>query len=390
MNQTSVPFSTEDRQWDARFNVQDDDYCASIVESIMLESTSGKFKYVLVSGVEVGTRPYQTDYKCKHIHVAAIFNNRASKASILKNWGIVEGNGYYLVPRKRDLPYSGWREHHIKEFSKVDPKSLILFESGELPRDKNVAARVDRAPIEKKRKLDEILIDMRTMLADGKDEEVFLKYPRNSILYAPRLKAMIHQKADFFGDNSNPHIWLYGFSGAGKTSIMKFLYPDTYKKDLQNRFFDLYDPKQHTHIMLEDLDHDCIDRLGWQFIKTICDPQGFPIDQKYKTPQLTRSTILVTSNFSIHELIGTDTKGIEVQKTSLLRRFWHVRVDKFLPIIGIKMIEKYERTRLKSEGNDDISKIFMTWDYVTDSPMGLPLKTPAEYQAILKEAFYKL
>ena len=32
---------------------------------------------------------------------------------------IKQGNGYYLVPRNRDLPYSGWKTHHIKSFSKI-------------------------------------------------------------------------------------------------------------------------------------------------------------------------------------------------------------------------------------------------------------------------------
>lgn len=302
--------------------------------------------------------------------------------------GIIEGNGYYLVPRNRELPYSGWRKHHVKEFSKVDKDKLVLFEGGSLPNDQKVQ-RIERSDEEKKRKVDEILIDMREMLKDGKDEEVFKKYPRNYVLYGSRLKAMVHQKANFFGDRRNPHIWLYGFPGTGKTAVMKMVYPELYKKDLQNRFFDLYDDTKHSHIMLEDLDHGNIEKLGIQFIKTLCDENGFPIDQKYKTPQLTRSTILVTSNYTIAEIIPVDDRGIEQTKAALYRRFWHCRIDNFLRILGIKLIDKFDIKRLKAQGNEDPSKLFMSWDYTTDMPDGLPLLMPETYQKILRDKFYE-
>ena len=147
-----------DRQWDGRFNVQTDESLSDLLSGIKSQYEQGKLQYILVGGVEVGTRPYQDDYQVKHVHVAAIFNNRVSKRSILTNWNIKSGNGYYLVPRNRDLPYSGWRSHHIKEFSKVDKTKPILFEMGTLPQDqgkKNVQASEE----EKKRKIDEVLIE---------------------------------------------------------------------------------------------------------------------------------------------------------------------------------------------------------------------------------------
>lgn len=101
----TVPFHHEDRQWDARFNVQQDGDLDELVGAIKRDWDSGKLKYVLVGGPEVGTRSYQDDYQIRHVHVAAIFNNRTSKRAILKNWNVKQGNGYYLVPRNRDLPY---------------------------------------------------------------------------------------------------------------------------------------------------------------------------------------------------------------------------------------------------------------------------------------------
>ena len=385
---SNVSFKAEDRQWDVRINIPTDEYLITLTENIMLEYVGGKFKYVLIGGLEIGTRPNQTDYKVRHVHIAVVFYNRASKSSILKNWGIVEGHGYYMVPRNRSLPYSGWRNHHIKDFSKIDTEKNIIYEAGELPRDAK-EARVDKSPEEKKRKVDEILVDMRSMMELGQDDEVFKKYPRNYVIYGARIKAMVHQKANFFGTRKDPHIYVYGYPGTGKTSIMKFLYPNLYKKDLSNRFFDLYDETRHTHVMLEDLDHENVEKLGIQFLKTLCDENGFPIDQKYKTPQITRTTVLVTSNFTIPEIIPDDQKGVEQTKAALFRRFWHVRIDNLLRLLGIKLIDKWDRKKLQQEGNEDVTKLYLSWDYVQDIPTGLPLKSFEEYQEIIRVEYYK-
>ena len=160
---TYVPFHHVDREWDARVNVPMPDELETLLTAIKLESDAGKFKYCLVSGVEIGHRPFQPDYLIKHVHLCLIYNNRVTKSSILKNLCVKQGNGYYLVPRKRELPYSGWKKHHTKTESKTDPTSLCLYEYGELPQDKpsQEAQVAPRSAEEKKRKLDDIIIEMR-------------------------------------------------------------------------------------------------------------------------------------------------------------------------------------------------------------------------------------
>lgn len=384
-NNKPVAFTHEDRQWDARFNVQTDDALEQLLNGIKQDNDRGKFKYILVGGIEVGTRPYQDDYQIKHVHVAAIFHNRVSKRSILKNWNIKEGNGYYLVPRNRDLPYSGWKNHHIKEFSKIDTTKCTLYEMGTLPEDIK-KKRVEASEEEKKRKVDEILIDMRTLLENGEEEQAFTKYPRNFLQYGEKLKTLIKQKRDFKSDG-NPHIWLHGFPGSGKTAILNYIYPHYYKKNLHNKFFDLFDAKDHTHIMLEDLDHEAVERLGINFVKTICDEAGFPIDQKYKTPQLIRTTCLVTSNFTIEQIIP-DGLGREQNKIAILRRFWHVNITALLQLLSLKLLPKFERQQMKKEGNTQPGKLFITWDYLTETPLGMPLRSPEDYQKLIKDAYY--
>jgi hypothetical protein len=386
MLSTPVTFSTQDRQWDGRFNVQSDDDLEQLLSGLKSEWDAGKFRYILCGGVEIGTRPFQDDYQIKHVHVAAIFHNRVSKSSIFKNWNIKQGNGYYLVPRNRDLPYSGWKLHHTKEFSKVDKSKHTLYEMGELPPD-DAKKRTGPSEEEKKRKVDEILVDMRQLLETGHEEDAFRKYPRNFLIYGERLKAMVTQKKDFFKTNGDPHIWLHGYAGTGKTALLSYIYPNYYKKNLHNKFFDLYDPKKHDHVMLEDVDHEAVERLSINFIKTICDEAGFAVDQKYKTPQLARTTVLVTSNFQINDVVP-EGPGYEENKAAFYRRFWHVNIYNLLRLLQLKLIPKSDRMALQKEGNQNPGAIFLSWDYVTDLPSGKPIKSPEEYQQLIKDSYY--
>jgi hypothetical protein len=391
-----VSFQTEDRQWDARFNVQLDEDLTTLVDACTREFNTGKLKYVLIGGLEIGTKEHQDDYGIRHVHVALLYVNRVSKRSILKNLAIKQGNGYYLVPRNRSLPYTGWRNHHTKIFSKTDPEKLVLLEMGALPADKDLDDQkkfVKRSEDEKKRKIDEVLIDMRGMIENNQEEEAFKKYPRSFIQYGEKLKALVAQTKDQLSSTGDPHIWVYGPPGTGKSAILSFIYPNTYKKNLYNKFFDLYDSKQHDHIMLEDLDHDAVDKLSTNFLKTLCDESGFPIDQKYKTPQLARSVILVTSNFTIHDLIDQSEEcnvfGKQENKAALLRRFWHIQINELLRLVGLKLIPKYEISMLKKRGNTDPKQLFMSYDYIQACPTGQSVKEAEYYQKLLKDSFYK-
>lgn len=384
--QTTVQYKHADRQWDCRFNIQTDESLNKLLEGVRRDITGGRIRYVLVGGPEIGTKQHQSDYNIRHVHVAVIFHNRVTKSSILKNWNINEGNGYYLVPRNRDFPYSGWRKHHIKEYSKVNKDEIILLEEGELPPDGDTKF-VQSSEEEKKKKTDEVIIQMRALIDDGKEEEAFTRFPRNYLIYGEKLKAMSTQKRDRLTSNGDPHIWLHGFAGTGKTALLNFVYPKYYKKNLYNRFFDCYNPAEHTHVMLEDLDHEACERLSMNFLKTICDEGGFAIDQKYKACGLARASILVTSNFTLDQIM-IDGYGVDVNKAAMYRRFWHINISALLRLLQLKLIPKEDRAKLKKEGNLDPSKLFMTWDYLQECPMGEHLKEPEHYQQVIKDYYY--
>lgn len=388
---TFVPYHHVDREWDGRFNLPTEDDVESFLLSIKAEATSGKFRYCLVSGIEVGTRPFQDDYLIRHVHVCLVYNNRVTKSSILKNLNIKQGNGYYLVPRKRDLPYSGWKQHHTKSETKVDSNTLQLYEYGQLPQDKFVpeAQVAPRSAEEKKRKLDDIIIEMRQLIEEGKEEESFKKFPRNHLMYGEKIKAMVMQKRDFFKTKGDPHIWLFGLPGTGKSAILQVIYPNYYNKNLDNRFFDRYLDGKHSHVLLQDVDHNVVEKLGVQFFKSICDEAGYPIDAKYKTPQIARLTVLISSNFKIDDVVPEDLKGRRENVQALLRRFWSINIKDLLPILGLKLLNKYEINQLKKAANLQPEKLFMSWDYLRDTPTGETLKTPEEYQKIIRDYFYQ-
>lgn len=384
-----IPFSTMDRQWDARFNVPTDEDLQMLLDNTKTLADQGKFTYVLIGGVEIGDRPFNNDYLIKHVHMAIVYPNRVSKSSVLKQLGVKTGNGYYLVPRNRSLPVQGWIDHHKKEKTKVNDK-MFLFEFGTPPADTNGAGipTPKRSSEEKKRKLNDIIIEMKGMIEEGREKEAFTKFPRNYLTYGEKIKAMVNQQRNFFKNDGHPHIWITGTPGSGKSAILQVVYPTYYNKDLNNRFFDLYNPEHHTHVLLQDLDHQTVEKLGVQFLKTICDEAGFPIDQKYKTPQLARTTALVSSNFTISDVLPEDMRGRNENLAALRRRFFEVNVNDFLRLLGVKLLSKYELKGLKMAGNQDPRKLFIAWDYLRNIPTGEPLKTAKELQDVVKTAYY--
>lgn len=388
-NTAFIPFTAMDRQWDARFNVPTDEDLQQLLDNIKTLDQQGKFQYVLVGGVEIGDRPFQGDYLIKHVHCALVFPNRVSKASVLTKLGVKQGNGYYLVPRNRALPVNGWIEHHKKEKTKIND-DFCLYEAGTPPTDTAGVGlpTVKRSQEEKKRKLNDIIVEMKGMIEEGREKEAFAKFPRNYLTYGEKIKAMVTQQRNFFKSDGHPHIWIMGAPGSGKSAILQVVYPTYYNKDLNSRFFELYDREAHTHTLLQDLDHATVEKLGVQFLKTICDEAGFPIDQKYKSPQLTRTTVLVSSNFAIHDVLPEDMRGRNDNLLALRRRFFEVHVGDFLRLLGVKLLSKYEIKGLKMAGNQDPRKLFIMWDYLRNIPTGEPLKTAEEFQEMVKTAYY--
>jgi hypothetical protein len=137
------------------------------------------------------------------------------------------------------------------------------------------------------------------------------------------------------------------------------------------------------------VDHNVIEKLGVQFFKSICDEAGYPIDAKYKTPQIARLCVLISSNFTIDDVMPEDIKGRAENLKALYRRFWMVNVKDFLPLLGVKMLSKYEINQLKKAGNLDPRKLFLSWDYTRNIPTGEPVPSAETLQKMVRDRFYQ-
>ena len=107
------------------------------------------------------------------------------------------------------------------------------------------------------------------------------------------------------------------------------------------------------------------------------------------SPQLSRATVLVSSNFTIRDVVP-EGAGFDQNLSAVCRRFWQIKIYELLRLLQLKLVDKAERAKLKRDGNNDMSKLFLEWDYVTDVPTGKPIKSPAEYQQIIRDYFFAL
>lgn len=82
--------------------------------------------------------------------------------------------------------------------------------------------------------------------------------------------------------------------------------------------------------------------------------------------------------------------GFDQNLTAICRRFWQIKIYELLRLLQLKLVPKEERASLKKEGNVDMSKLFMDWDYLQDVPTGKPVKRPMEYQQIIRDYFFAL
>ena len=102
-----------------------------------------KIKYCFVGGIELGANPSQEDFERFHVHLCLILhtpNTRRAVVNGLRLSKLVSGQrigdarSYYLAKRNPFASFTGWRNHHSKEATKVS-EEYIAAEFGEAPRE---------------------------------------------------------------------------------------------------------------------------------------------------------------------------------------------------------------------------------------------------------------
>jgi len=117
-------------------------------------------------------------------------------------------------------------------------------------------------------------------------------------------------------------LWYVGPPGSGKSHAARALDSDYYIKPI-NKWFDGFNPLKHKTIILEDLDTTHASYMGY-FLKIWGDKWSFAAEKKGSTIQVRPERVVVTSNYTIPELFGSDPELVK----AISRRF---KVTTFLP-----------------------------------------------------------
>lgn len=185
-------------------------------------------------------------------------------------------------------------------------------------------------------------------------ESIEQLYPGHWIRNGARLKGLYLRQdpPKDQGFDHNKHLWIFGPSGKGKTSIVEYLYPNHYKKRSDPDWLG-WDAKYEPHkvILINDLDLCGMSRLGVDHLKELCDPQGFNANKKYAGGDVINpSLVIVTSNFTIGDCLQPDMPGRHEQIIALRRRFRMVLADDFIRENGVVMCTKEEIEYSKKVG----------------------------------------
>lgn len=174
------------------------------------------------------------------------------------------------------------------------------------------------------------------------------------------------------GLEHNRHLWIFGPSGKGKTSIVEYLYPGHFKKRSDPDWLG-WDPNYEPHkvVLINDLDIIGMSRLGCDHLKELCDPQGFNANKKYAGGEVINpSLVIVTSNFTISECLQPDMPGRHEQTIALRRRLRMVSADEFIREQGLMLCSPSEVEFAKQSGlwNDHKYKcLFKPIQYANDT-----------------------
>lgn len=372
-----VDWSEQDRQWDIRVNLLPGSEMGSLEDAreelaALLEVWKkwDKIKYLFVGGIEVGDNPSQDDFERFHVHVALILHTpntrravvhslRLSRALVGSRSG--EPRSYYISKRNPFASFTGWRNHHSKEKTKVC-EEYIAAEFGEAPKE------YGNQLIEKggcgKMKQDDMLREIMSLFAQGKKDQAFQEYPALTLRYHGQITAMVKSRNELPSEiDHTKRLWIWGGPGTGKSAYVAWKYPKAFKKSLTKNevlYWNGLDLDWHTHVYLEDIGPEAFENLGMEQLKQWADPShGYTVSMKYGAPIYgVMLPMIVTSNYRPSQLIPDDTKYPTTELHALERRFEIIHIDTLLTRENIRLRRKSELVALRKTKNADFSAVF--------------------------------
>lgn len=79
--------------------------------------------------------------------------------------------------------------------------------------------------------------------------------PRSAIVHYRTLKQIgLDHRSTPVARDCLDNIWVWGLSGCGKSRTSKEVFPGSYYKAVQHKWWDGYDPKIHSAVIMEDID----------------------------------------------------------------------------------------------------------------------------------------
>lgn len=372
-----VNWSEQDRQWDIRVNLlpgseigKIEDAREELAALLEIWKRWDKIKYCFVGGMEVGDNPSQDDFERFHVHVALILHTpntrravvhslRLSRAMVGARAG--EPRSYYCAKRNPFASFTGWRNHHAKEKTKVG-EEYISCEFGEAPREYGNQL-MEKGSVGKM-KQDDMLREIMQLFSQGKKDQAFQEYPALTLRYHGQITAMVKSRLELPTEiDHSKRLWIYGGPGTGKSAYVAWKFPRAFKKSLTKNevlYWNGLDVDWHTHVYLEDIGPEAFENLGMEQLKQWADPShGYTVSMKYGAPIYgVTLPLIVTSNYRPSQLLPDDLKYPTTELQALERRFEVVSITQLLERENLKLRPKSELVALRKAKNADFGAVF--------------------------------
>lgn len=372
-----INWSEQDRQWDIRVNLlpgseigKIEDAREELAALLEIWKKWEKIKYCFVGGIEVGDNPSQDDFERFHVHVALILHTPNTRRAVVHSLRLSralvgaragEPRSYYCAKRNPFASFTGWRNHHAKEKTKVG-EDYIACEFGEAPRE------YGNQLIEKggcgKMKQDDMLREIMQLFSQGKKDQAFQEYPALTLRYHGQITAMVKSRNELPTEiDHSKRLWIYGGPGTGKSAFVAWKYPRAFKKSLTKNevlYWNGLDLDWHSHVYLEDIGPEAFENIGMEQLKQWADPShGYTVSMKYGAPIYgVTLPLIVTSNYRPSQLLPDDLKYPTTELQALERRFEVVSIAQLLERENLKLRPKSELVALRKAKNADFGAVF--------------------------------
>lgn len=372
-----INWSEQDRQWDVRVNLLPGAEIGAIEDAreelealLKIWKTWDKIKYCFVGGIEVGDNPSQDDFERFHVHIALILHTPNTRRAVVHSLRLSralvgpragEPRSYYLSKRNPFASFTGWRNHHSKEKTKVG-QEYIAAEFGEAPKEYGNQL-IEKGSVGKM-KQDDMLREIMQLFSQGKKDQAFQEYPALTLRYHGQITAMVKSRLELPTEiDHSKRMWIYGGPGTGKSAYVAWKFPKAFKKSLTKNevlYWNGLDVDWHTHVYLEDIGPEAFENLGMEQLKQWADPShGYTVSMKYGAPIYgVTLPLIVTSNYKPSQLLPDDTKYPTTELEALTRRFEIIHIDTLLQRENLKLRRKSELVALRKAKNADFSAVF--------------------------------